>query len=225
MEQSGPIYVFDADGVIFDGTMKIMGNVFSESLVAYGIPPEDALSFYLSTAGQPIEKQYGDALLRFGATVEDGRTVRKLTEYFQSNAYREMPQLYPDVIPAVEALRNRRMVVSTNTPQDVLTRRINYYGLNNYFKRWFGRGYSGITDKAHHKGSIIGYLGVSEEEFQRYGLLIGDGLHDMEIATEWGIKGIGRPTEGTTAEALMQAGAVETVENLAYLVELEKKLF
>lgn len=220
------LWTFDADGVLFSGTMEIMGNVFATSLARHGIPSDESLRHYLSTGGQPIERQYRDMLVRYGIVKGDEGTelLRDHVEYFLNNAYTEIPPLCRDVKPALDLLKGRRMVISTNTPQDALTHRVQHHELDAYFSHWFGRGYEGITSKDNHRQPIMNAFEVGEDEFRKYGVLVGDGTRDMEIAQKWGIRGIGRPTEETSAHQLLEAGAVDVVNDLRELLELGRKL-
>ncbi len=225
-ERANPIYVFDGDGVLFAGTTDIFARVFAESLEKHGIPYNEAFQYMHTTTGQPIQRQYADILRLHGISEQDGdKIVSDLVQYFLDNSYVEIPDLCADAKPALELLQGRRMVISTNRPQDALTRAVERHGLNLYLTDWYGRGRDGITDKRYHNNLVVARFDVTNDEFRRIGLLIGDGPTDMKIAQEWGIRGIGRPTEEVSADSLTKAGAVAIVNDLKDLVELENQLF
>jgi phosphoglycolate phosphatase-like HAD superfamily hydrolase len=224
-----PIYVFDADGVIFADTTAVIAKVFADSLHSYGVPYDEAINYMYETTGQPIKEQYRGILKRYGLIRKDAEAphdvILQLTNRFLSQAYKEMPNLCHDVLPVLELLRSHRMIVSTNMPQDVLEQRVKAHGIDRFFVGWYGRGIQGILDKRYHKSLVIHQLGITEEEFRRLAALVGDGVTDMGIAKEWGIPGIGRYTGAISADALKEAGAVAVIYSLHELLDLEKWLF
>jgi len=223
------ILSWDADGVIFDGTMKILARVFGESLhLKYGIPIEQGTRYMYDTTGTPTATQYRNflserTLLPSNPTEADA-LIAGLVKDFTEDAYAEMPSLCPDVMLALPYLKGRKMAISTNAPQAVLDRRVRYHGLDEYFHSWFGKTEE-TPDKKQHKVPIMRLFQVTGDEFTRYGALIGDGYKDMEIAKEWEILGIGRKTEDNTEEGLMNAGAIAVVRDLRELPELLNRLF
>lgn len=223
------ILVWDADGVIFDGTMEILARVFGHSLhQRYGIPQEIGMKYMYDTTGTPTAKQYRDflserRLLPTGIAEADA-LINTLVADFTKKSYAEIPPLCPDVSPTLPYLEGLPMAVSTNAPQTVLDRRIVYHSLNRYFTSWFGKT-DKTPDKRAHKQPIMLSLGVDDSQFRERGVLIGDGYTDMRIAREWGIKAIGRKTKDNEERKLREAGAIVVVNSLEELPSLIKSLF
>lgn len=214
------IIVFDADGTVFD-SMPFYTKIFSSLLESnYGIPSAESSAYYNSSAGMVLNKQFETMLIKYNKPTGE---IQILVDEFFKKAARKLPNIFIDVKPAMKSLSNYKIIISTNTRQDMLDKRIKRHKLNIYIDKWFG--INGFKGKEEHFNEIRKIYNFSNKDFRKNVVFVGDGKPDMQFAQKLGIVGIGRI--GTTdAESLMKAGAKYTVNSLLEVKEIleSKKL-
>jgi len=176
-----------------DGTMRNSEPGYEDEFAGilearYDIPREEARIFFRETCGMPTSERFSIILARYGKPLDD---LGRLCSTYAERGYREIAPLFPDVIPCLEELKRRdyRLIVSSNMPQQELDRRIAASDLDCYFEGWLGTSPS-VPHKRGHKEYIRRRFRISEEHFRQHSSLIGDSPLDMDIAREWGSKGV-----------------------------------
>ncbi len=212
------IVVFDADGTIFN-SMPIYTEIFSGQLERkFGIPREDSSILYNSSAGIPLGKQFEMMLTKHRKPTDK---IQELVNEFFELAAKNVPDIFPDIKPAFEKLAGHKRIISTNTRQDILNGRVLHHGLEKHLDHYFGT--NGFKRKEEHFDHVKRIYDLSEEDFRKTVVFVGDGKPDMELAKRLGIVGIGRI--GTTdSKSLEQAGASYIVTALTELPEILEKL-
>jgi phosphoglycolate phosphatase-like HAD superfamily hydrolase len=212
------ILVFDADGTVFD-SIPLYIKIFSGILKRrHKIPVKDTSVYYRNSSGSPLDEQFKTMLEKYGKPKDE---IKELVKEFFDLATKEVPDIFDDVKPAFETLKNYKKIISTNTRQDILEQRILHHDLYEYLDYYFG--VNGFKGKEEHFDEIKRIYSLSDQESKESIIFVSDGKPDMEFAKELGITGIGRV--GTTdAESLKSAGAKYTVGNLSELPEILEKI-
>ena len=174
--------VLDSDGVVFD-SMPLYTKIFCDLLETYGVPRKESEFFYNYAAGISLDRQFFGMLQlhesRRSATAEmvdwtleeirksyEGPTlqVKYLVERFFEIAAKNIPDLFDDVKPALEKLGAYKKIISTNTRQDILDRRVEHHDLKKYLDGYFGT--NGFKRKEEHFDVIKKNSGLSDENFK-----------------------------------------------------------
>jgi len=194
------IICFDLDGTLVD-TMQLYADVAAELLSArYGVARDLARQKYLETSGLPFVKQIN---LIVGDDAQNLETVR-MFEKQKLEATRHV-RLEDSVRTALEELvRNgHTLAISSNNLQENVTEFVRRENLHGVMKRALGWGIEGRSHvllrflglKAKHLGKgdfhfsdLERVLGVPRNQM----VLVGDSLHDADVARQHGVSFIGK---------------------------------
>lgn len=207
------IIIFDADGTIFD-SMPFTAKVFADVLEKYKIPRTESKNYMYATAGTPPAETFIGILKKYNKPTNK---IRKIIKEFFDSMENLTPDIYDDVIPTFKKLRNYKKIVSTNLRQDILDKRIKHHGLHKYLDKYFGT--NGFKSKEEHFDEVKRIYHLSDRNFSKIVILVGDGKADMEFARKYKILGIGR-LGLADAKTLKQAGASYIVNNLSEIVKI-----
>lgn len=206
--------VFDLDGTLVD-SMEMYADFFGDLLEDFGINQEFSRTFYFSTAGMPLNKQFERALPEGVGARQN--LIRKLVNEFFSRV-EEMPmELFEGVEEVLESFRRRRMSLFVTTGTRFPRARLEELGLYYYFVRIIG---SDERPKGpEHIHVFAESVGMSVPEFCTRAFLVGDGPSDMMLGQQMRLYTIGI-TNTVSSEVLRRAGAEETIDSLYRLLEI-----
>jgi phosphoglycolate phosphatase len=215
------LIIFDMDGTLLD-SMREHVAAFSCILKAdYDMPPSASRSVYLQTAGAPLDQQFALAIQSHA-----GRPpfrLDSLIDRFWALVGESEPTPFPDVRDSIEQLwrAGYLLVVSSGCSGEVVAGKMTKSGLAGYFRVMLGTDYRepGLAKGEGHFDLIRRELRLDLGEFSSNTVLVGDGEHDMAIAKNAGIYGIGRLT-GKNGDALGKAGANLVIDTLDELVSI-----
>jgi phosphoglycolate phosphatase len=213
------LLIFDMDGTLVD-SMKQHAVAFGQILEEeFGIPKNLSEKVYLSTAGQPLHRQFENALSTYANTIASDLTpiIRKFWILVQESR----PKLFPDVFDSIKKLwqAGYTLVVISGCTSLVVYAKLYKTGINRYFRLMLGTDYDvpNMTKGEDHFKIIRKELNLSGKQFQTNSFLIGDGEFDMSLAKQAGILAAGRITDDN-GEKLKRAGATFLIHNLEELL-------
>lgn len=209
------IIIFDADGTIFD-SMPFVAKIFADVLARYIIPRKESKDYMYATAGTPTAEQFNTILKKHHKPTDK---VKSLVKEFNDLMEGHIPNIFADVIPTFKKLKNFKNIVSTNLRQDILNARIKHHGLHKYLDRYLGT--NGFKSKEEHFDEIKRIYHLSDKDFSKKVILVGDGKTDMEFARKYKILGIGK-VGIENAKTLKKTGALHTINNLSEVVKILK---
>lgn len=209
------IIIFDADGTIFD-SMPNVAKIFADILVRYGIPRRQSENYLYATAGTSTYEQFKTILNKHHKPTD---RVKLLVKEFNDLMEGHIPRIFADVVPTFKNLKNYKKIVSTNLRQDILNARIKHYGLHKYLDKYLGT--NCFKSKEEHFDYIKKIYHLSDKDFKKKVILVGDGKTDMEFARKYKIVGVGKVCI-EDAKTLKKAGALHTINNLSEVVKILK---
>jgi phosphoglycolate phosphatase-like HAD superfamily hydrolase len=171
--------------------MDIYTSAFAQVVAEQmGLARELGQEIFLRTAGLPLDQQF--KLVRKKA----GKRARSFSiEELMSNFWRIVGTLnISPIANAYEVIRalslaGYTLVVSSSSTPEVVTTRVKAIGIAPYFRLILGTDYatrSMAKGKSHFR-VIRRTLAISLSDFRKHTILVGDGLHDAQIAREAGI--------------------------------------
>ena len=132
------VIIFDLDGTILD-SMELHATAFAQILgEQYGIAEEVSRAAYYHMSGHPLGRQFG-SVIQASEPVDIAR-VDENVEDFYARIRQHDPELFPDVLPALQKLWQAGFVLvicSGNAP-DIVERRLAHTGIQQYFRVWLG---------------------------------------------------------------------------------------
>lgn len=189
---------WDWNGTLLDDLAYAM-NVRNRVFPRFGLPAMDSLSEYHRQFTFPVRVYYE----RAGVTDENFVAVANawMDEYLRG--MEEIP-LHTDALHALKAFQNAGLgqVVLSASDRDILTRQIAQYGIEGYFQQILGLSHIYATSKQAIGESYLAQCGLGPGEC----VLIGDTLHDAEVAREMGIDCILVAKGHQSAETLAETG-------------------
>jgi phosphoglycolate phosphatase-like HAD superfamily hydrolase len=192
------ILIFDMDGTLID-SMEYHSKVFSIILNdKFNIPISYSNNKYYETSGEPLDHQFRYVIKSYLHIIVPD--VNDLINLFFDNVSKAKPILFNDVRNAIKILWNAGyiLVVISGCTTDVVVNKMQKTEIASYFKLLLGTDYNipGMTKGEGHFNIIRKELGFDCAKFRQNSALIGDGKHDMLIAKQAGIVGIGRINKG-----------------------------
>jgi phosphoglycolate phosphatase-like HAD superfamily hydrolase len=215
------ILIFDLDGTLVD-SMGPATELFARMLLEdCGIPDAISRPVYTRLMGKGPQAQFAAVLRHVEAW--DEALVQDLTDRYWEAAERDVPDLYPDVRPALESLRDEghMLIVSSGSIQRSAERKTRIADIEQLFRLILGSD-EDAPERAKgpgHFAMIAEALSLPAGDLQARGVFIGDGVYDMQIAQEAGMTAIGRLT-GDNADELIEAGADHVIRELGELQPL-----
>lgn len=178
--------LFDLDGTLTDPAEGITNSV-AHALAKRGITVENK-SELNSFIGPPLtdsfEKYYGMTHEEAIIAVEDYREYFKPKGMFENKVYEGIPEMLAELREA-----GKKLIVATSKPEVFAKRILEHFSLDGYFAFIAGSTLDGSRIK---KGDVIKYALESCDitDIDKC-VMIGDRLHDVEGAKEFGMKCIG----------------------------------
>lgn len=209
------LLIFDLDGTLAD-TMGPLGDLFCEMLMQRcGVPDEVSRPIYTALAGKGPRAQFAEVLRQ--AVSPDEALVDDLTSRYWRLAEKFPTKLFPETLDVLSALRRdgHTLVVSSGSTPESVERKLRLTGIDRLFRLALGSS-PDLPDMAKgsgHFGLISRSLHLRAGELQTRGVFIGDGVYDMQVASEAGILAVGRVADGNGC-SLQQAGARHLIEDL-----------
>jgi phosphoglycolate phosphatase len=182
--------IFDFDGTLHDGKKlslpifhKCLQSLYEEFQIKREYPSDETI---LSQFGKQADDIY-PALLE----TTDPRIIssfEKCVEEAEVKAFKEgRGEFYPNVIPTLLALRQRRyrLALCTNARIDYFEAAVDLFSLDKYFDEMMTAGYNPGRDKTWMIGKII------EKLKSNHFAVVGDRIHDIQAAKHNGGIAIG----------------------------------
>jgi phosphoglycolate phosphatase-like HAD superfamily hydrolase len=215
LKDSIDVVMFDFDGTIAD-TMGFLTETASGLLSSrYGMAPDLARRAYVDTSGLPFVQQME---IIFPGDCRNAETVRHFENAKQENLMGF--RLYPDVAPAVSAIRlsGIKVCVSSSNRETLIRKLINSHGLEVDLVMGFRPGFEKGRD--HFEFARAEF----DTEFARL-LFVGDSHRDGLTARSAGVRFIvrtgllGREEVRTLLPGVM---AIDTLWDLLPILGIEK---
>jgi phosphoglycolate phosphatase-like HAD superfamily hydrolase len=219
------VLIFDLDGTLLD-TMGPMADLFCLMLLERrGVPESLSRRIYIEQAGKGPRPQFVEVLRATGSL--DEALVDQLTGDYWRAAEAFEPVLFPETVSVLEALRSdgHTLIVSSGGKNAFVARNTRATGIDRLFRRILGTD-AGVPDMAKGPGHfklIREALGLEDDDLRSGGVFTGDGVYDMQVATEAGIVAVGRVT-GNNGASLREAGADHLIGSLRELEGLIEAL-
>ena len=171
--------IWDWNGTLLDDTLACV-NVINHLLTTRGVPPID-MPHYREVFGFPVIDFY--RRINFPLQHEDWDTLAR--EFHDLFLRDPAMRLHTDALDALDHLRRRRLPQSilSASEQGLLNRMLTDFGIRAYFTEVYGAGDFHGTSKLDLGRSLLRRLDLPPEN----ALLIGDTLHDAEVAHALGI--------------------------------------
>ena len=193
--------IWDWNGTLINDSWVCV-EILNTLLVQYG-KETTTHEAYLKEFGFPVAAYYEH--LGFDFSVDPFDTIAD--EYIDRYSTRQYEcGLYEGTNTVLEALNHIPMPQSILSAyhQDYLTEAVTRFQVNHFFEQIKGRGDHYATSKVEAGHDLIGRLGLHAEQ----ALLIGDTLHDLEVANALGMQCILISQGHQTADRLADANVL-----------------
>lgn len=208
-------FITDVDGVIID-RMQVYTRIFSELLSGYGIDPEEAQRHYLHTAGSSIAEQFAELLKNHKIPCSEEQ-LRKLVNNFFHIASESPAPLFSGVRETF--LKIKQADVHIFATSGSRTSELETLFKRNEIPHDLIMGSDQIPKGEAHLLRFAQFVGVALPDFCKTAAYLGDGPHDMMIATQHNILAIGISNTVDHAH-LRKAGADVVIARIEEVVEL-----
>lgn len=205
--------LFDLDGTLTDPALGITnGIIHMLEKTGREIPPREELYYFI---GPPIVPAFKSV---YG--MDDDEAARALAlyrEYFSVTGLFEN-EPYPGIADALEriAAEGKTLALATSKPERFAEQILEHFDLRRYFDFVGG---ASMDETRSRKSDVIRYaldsIGASAADT----VMVGDRLHDVEGAREFGIPTIGVTWGYGSREELRDAGAKWIVDTMDELVD------
>jgi len=219
------VLIFDLDGTLLD-SMGPHSDVFCRMLwERHGVPESISRPIYVREMGKGPRPQFV-AVLKARELMDDALADQLTADYWEvAEAFR--PSLFPETIWTLESLRRQghTLIISSGGRPEFVLRNTRSTGIEHLFRLVLGSD-PGVRDMAKGPGHfrlIREALGLDAAELRIRGVFVGDGVYDMQVASDAGILAVGRLT-GDNGETLRDAGADHLIESLRELEGLLEAL-
>ena len=195
------ILLFDLDGTLTDSGPGIM-HAAQYALRGGGIEVADSstLSFFV---GPPL----ADSFLRYFPPQEVGAAIARFREYYHETGWLENAP-YPGIETCLQALcaAGKTLYVATSKLETLAFQVLSYFGLDRYFAGIFGAPPDDVD--AGRKAAVIGAaLSAAHCTDPSRAVMIGDSVHDYEVAQALGVRCVLQSGGHQPPEKLRETGA------------------
>lgn len=174
---------FDFNGTILDD-LQVCFEIESEMFEMEGLP-QITLDFYKDNFSFPVREYYK----KVGFDVEEDFNYDRLAQYFFKEYTRRQAaesKLYDGLVECLEKLKKDgyKLFILTATERKLLVEQIKYLGIAGFFDGF------AACDDIHAGGKIeYGRKFIKENNLNpEESIMIGDCIHDFEVANEIGLK-------------------------------------
>jgi len=177
----GPCILWDWNGTLLDDTEAALATL-NEMIAARGGRPI-ALPFYRDHFAFPVRPFYGTIGIAARGEDEWNAVAREYHEVYA----RQPKALNPDAVAALEAAKAAgcEQAVVSALRQDLLERDLAAYGVRGYFAHVCGTDNLDGASKVARARVLLRTL--RSERAERPFVLVGDALHDKEVADALGV--------------------------------------
>ncbi len=223
--------IFDLDGTLID-SMPAHIRAFSLALKkTYSIPESEGRIEYLATSGQPLTDQFAYALSLYGHHPSEP-DLQDLVRQFWTALYNERFELFPSTFDVLTQLLGAgyNLAVSSGSSPEAVASKLRYTRIDAFFSLVLGTDYDThrLMKGPDHIQAVQNHFKLSDSQFKTSTLLVGDGLYDMQLARQFGLKAVGISRNGNEQE-LAAAGANLLIQDirelLTLLATIEKRSF
>jgi len=205
------LVVFDWDGTLLDSIATIVGCT-QATLAELGLPRADETSIR-SAIGLGISEMVESFCP--GCSEETFDRVVTVYRRLWFERFASEPSLFEGVPALLAALRDegRLLAIATAKNRRGLSSDLERTGLGHFFQA------SRTVDDAASKPSPDMLLGLLEElgVFAEEALMIGDAVHDLQMANNAGVAAVGVASGTTTREVLLESAPLECLDSVAAL--------
>lgn len=166
--------IFDFNGTLIDD-VDVCLQILNEMLGNHNIP-KVSKNKYLKIFTFPVKDYY----IKAGIDL-DKLDFKELAEFFNRRYLELFPQvkLFDDVIPVLEKYKNNKnIIILSASEQNNLNNQVKLLGLDKYFEYVLGT----TSIKAYGKTIIAQEFLDKHNLDSEHTLMIGDSLHDKEVA-------------------------------------------
>ena len=205
--------LFDLDGTLTNPAEGILSGV-RYALDYFGIEYGDDESLFCYI-GPPLRESFRDYA---GLSEGDAEiAVKKYREYYSVTGVKQN-KLYPGIREMLETLNSRGFVLSLAMSKPTAFAKVilEDFGIDKFFSFVAGSEFDGTRDK---KEDVVEYALASLGANASESVMVGDRLHDVNGASEHGVKCIGVTYGYGTKEELCAAGAYLTVDSPCDIVK------
>ncbi len=206
--------IWDWNGTLFDDS-HLCVEILNGSLERRGMA---GVSFeqYQAEFGFPVKDYYEKLGFDFSQVPFDEVAKEFIEEY---NEKRFECQLRTDALSVLQNCLDAGLGQSILSAyqQDMLERIVEYFGIRNFFEKLFGLNDYYANCKVAHGRLLIQELDVAPELV----LMVGDTIHDFEVASEIGCDCVLIPSGHQSRERLLECG-VSVMDSLEKIAEFCK---
>jgi len=169
--------IWDWNGTLFDDLL-LCHDIICKLMVQYGLP-EITLQTYRDSFTIPVRKYYEK--IGFDFQKESFEIVGKkwMDEYERRKFECRLSEGIVDILDRIKNLNIEQSILSAYS-QHTLDEMVDYYGIRKYFKYVAGLDNIYAASKLNQGKKLIEQINTGNEKV----LLIGDTIHDLEVAAE-----------------------------------------
>ncbi len=192
--------IWDSNGTLFDDA-RICVQVLNASLVKRGMPAITDQQ-YQAEFGFPVKDYYEKLGFDFSQVSFDEVAKEFIEEY---NERRFECQLREDALDVLQSCLDAGLTQSILSAyqQDMLEKIVEFFGIRSFFKKLFGLNDYYANCKVAHGRLLIRQLDVDPELV----LMVGDTIHDHEVASQIGCDCVLIPSGHQSRRRLLACGA------------------
>ncbi|WP_294718200.1 HAD family hydrolase [uncultured Gemmiger sp.] len=195
------LILWDWNGTLLDD-VELCENALNRLLQRYGYPQRYDHEQYRAIFGFPVEDYYVRAGFDFTRHSFAELAESYMEDYIPASA---ACPLMAGAVDALEAFKNAglRQVILSASPVTTLTRQVEERGVTPYFDRLLGLGDIYAKSKVE-----VGLAYLQEEGFDpAKAVMIGDSVHDFEVAQALGVGCVLQSSGHQPPETLCRTGA------------------
>ncbi|OGY80001.1 MAG: hypothetical protein A3B74_05070 [Candidatus Kerfeldbacteria bacterium RIFCSPHIGHO2_02_FULL_42_14] len=210
--------ITDVDGVVFD-RMPLYTRNFSDLVAVFGISTEAAQRYYLHTSGAPITQQFEEVLKKHKISFSTQQLQTLVHDFFHLANGAEAP-LFPGVRETFCKIQKAGCLIFATSGSRTPDLEVLFRGYEIPCDLIIGS--DEIPKGDQHIQRFAEFVDIPLPEFCRAAAYIGDGPHDMVIATRNKILAIGisNTVDHTHLRASGADVVIANIENLLELLEI-----
>lgn len=207
--QNKKYIIFDFNGTIIDDVDLCLDSL--NMLLEYNGKPKCSMEKYKHIFTFPIKKYYEDAGFDFSKHSYE-HLAHIFIDYYQERSLK--CPLYPESISTFKYLQDKgyKLAILSASQIDNLLYQVKHFQIDEYFDYILG-----TTDIYAHSKVDVGLNFMKEHNIDpNEVMMIGDTLHDLEVANNMGILGI-LTSSGHQAKDILEKGNTLIIDSIAEL--------